>query len=65
MRLSRLPVYTYLAAGLIALAYAIYYAFRTGSFLSILGGLFVASIFWALAARAARKLEEKKEKAKK
>lgn len=54
--LARVPVYTLIAAGAISLAYASYYALQKGTFLSILGGLIVASIFWALAAWISSKM---------
>jgi len=54
--LAKVPVYTLIAAGAVSLAYASYHALQRGTFLSIVGGLIVASVFWAFAAWLSSKM---------
>jgi len=54
--LAKVPIYTLIAAGAISLAYASYYALQRGTFLSIVGGLIIASVFWAFAAWLSSKM---------
>lgn len=56
LTLSKIPVYTLVGAGAITVAYATYYALQTGAFLSIIGGLIVASVFWTFAAWLSSKM---------